>query len=58
MLEQSEASRNFPGRLRLCRRIQHIIDEDAVAGGGVIHQHMGDSPNEFAVLDDGTAAYE
>ena len=38
--------------------IQHIFDEDAVAGGGVIDQDMVDGADELAVLDDGTAAHE
>ena len=38
--------------------IQHIFNENAVAPGGIVHQHMGDGPDEFAVLHNGTAAHE
>ena len=41
--------------LALCGGVQHIFDEDAVAGGGVIYKHMGHGADEFAVLDDGGA---
>ena len=39
----------------LCSSVQHIFDEDAVAHGGVIDQHMGHCPDEFSILDDGGA---
>ena len=42
----------------LPRRIQHILDEDAVAGVGGVDQHMGDGADKPAVLDDGAAAHE
>ena len=35
------------------RRIQHIFDEDTVATGRVIDQHVGDCTYQFAILDDG-----
>lgn len=38
-------------------RFQHIFDEDSVAGGGVIDQHMGNSADKLAVLDDGAARH-
>ena len=41
----------------LSRRVQHIFDEDAVAGGRIADQHMGDRPHQLAVLDDGTARH-
>ena len=37
--------------------IQHILDEDAVAGCGVVHKNMGDGADEFAVLNNRTAAH-
>jgi hypothetical protein len=40
------------GLLRpLCSSIQHIFNEDAVAGGGVIYKNMGDGTNQFSVLN-------
>ena len=41
----------------LGRGIQHIFDEDAVAGCGVVHKNMGDGADELAVLDNGTAGH-
>ena len=43
--------------LKLCRRIQHVFDEDAVAGGGVVDEDVSDGADELAVLDNGTAAH-
>ena len=37
--------------------IQHIFNEDAIAGGGVVHQYVGDGPHQFSVLDNGAAAH-
>ena len=37
---------------------QHVFNEDAVAAGGVVYQHMGHRTYQFAVLNDGTAAHE
>ena len=37
---------------------QHVFNEDAVAAGGVVYQHMGHRADEFAVLDDGRAGHE
>ena len=34
----------------LCRGVEHIFDEDAIAGGWVIDKDMGDGADEFAVL--------
>ena len=36
---------------------QHVFNEDAVAHGRVVHQHMGHSAHQFAVLNDGTAGH-
>ena len=41
----------------LSRCIQHILNKDAVACRGIIHQHMGYGADELTVLDDGTAAH-
>ena len=37
--------------------VQHIFDENAVAGGGVVHKDMSHRADELALLDDGTAAH-
>ena len=41
----------------LSRRVQHVFDKDPVAGIRVIYKDMGDGADEFAILDDGTAAH-
>ena len=41
----------------LCCCVQHVFDEDAIAGGGVVDQDMGHGADELAVLDDGTAGH-
>ena len=41
----------------LCRCVQHIFDEDAIASGGIVDQDMGDGTYQFAVLDNGAAAH-
>ena len=46
------------GMFFLCRCVQHVFDENAIAGGGVVHKNMGDRANELAVLDDGAAGHE
>ena len=46
---------NWP--VLLSRGFQHMLQQDAVALGGVIHQHMGHSPHKAPVLDDGAAAH-
>ena len=33
-------------------RAQHILNEDAVAGGGVAYHNVRDGANQLAVLDD------
>jgi len=32
-------------------RIQHIFDENAISGGGVVDEDVGDCADQFAVLD-------
>ncbi len=32
---------------------QHIFEEDPIAGGGIIDQHMGDGAHQLSVLNDG-----
>ena len=41
----------------LCCGVQHVFNENAVAGGGVIDEDMGNCAHQFAVLDDGTAGH-
>ena len=38
--------------------LQHILDKDSVSSGAVLHQNMGDGPDELSVLNDGAAAQE
>lgn len=47
---------NWP--VLLSRGFQHMLQQDAVALGGVIHQHVGHSPHKAPVLDDGAAAHD
>ena len=37
--------------------IQHVFNEDAISGGGVVDEDVGDSADQFAILNDGTAAH-
>ena len=37
--------------------VQHIFDEDAISGGGVIHKHVGHGAHQFSVLNNGTALH-
>ena len=37
---------------------EHIVDENAVAGGRVIDHDVGDRPNRLAVPDEGATAHE
>ena len=39
-------------------RIQHIFYENTVTTGGGVDEDMSYGTNQFAVLDDGTAAHE
>ena len=41
----------------LCR-VQHIFNENTVARGGVVDEHVGDRSDELAVLNDGAAGHE
>ena len=43
--------------LFLCRRIQHIFDEDAISGGRIVNKDMGDGAHQFPILNDGTAGH-
>ena len=47
----------MPLSLFLCRGIQHIFDEDAVALGGIIYENVGDGADEVAVLDNGATGH-
>ena len=38
-------------------RIQHILNEDAVAGGWVIHKNVSDGADQLAVLNDRRAGH-
>ena len=40
------------------RRVEHILNENAVARGGVADEDVGDGADELSVLDDGAAAHE
>ena len=48
-------------RLLLCRKIphlvEHIFNENAVAGGGVVDKNVGHGADQLAVLENGTAAH-
>ena len=37
---------------------KHILNKDAVATGGVVHQNVGHGADELAVLENGAAAHE
>ena len=37
--------------------VEHILDEDTVARGGVVDEHVGDSTDELTVLNDGRARH-
>ena len=37
--------------LPLCRSIQHVFDEDAISGGGVVDEDVGYGADKFSVLD-------
>ena len=39
-------------------RGQHLFDKDAVAGGGVGDENVGDRADDLAVLQDGATAHE
>lgn len=44
--------------LEALRRLEHILRQDAVPPGGIIHQDVGDSAHQASVLKDGAAAHE
>ena len=48
---------NFLRIFSLTGCFQHVFDEDAVAGGGVIDQDVGDGADEVSVLDNGRAGH-
>ena len=48
----------FYGTPLLPRRVQHILDKNAVARGRVIHQHMGHGAYQLTVLNNRTSAHE
>ena len=39
------------------RSVEHIFDEDPVARGGIVDEHVRHSSDKLAVLDDGGAAH-
>ena len=39
------------------RRLQHVLQKNAIALSGVVHQNMRYSAYKFTVLDNGTAAH-
>ena len=41
---------------RACHIGEHILNENAVARGGVVDHHVGDGADELAVPDQGAAA--
>ena len=41
----------------LPRRVEHVVDKDSVAAGGVIYEDVSDRANQLSVLDDRTAAH-
>lgn len=45
-------------RRRLCRRLQHIFDENPVASCGIVHKDMGYRSYQLAVLYHRTAGHE
>ena len=43
--------------LFLCCRVQHIFNEDAVAGGGVVDKDMSNGAHQLSVLYDRRAGH-
>ena len=37
---------------------QHVFNEDAVAAGGVVYQHMGNCTHKFPVLNNRASTHE
>ena len=44
--------------LRYLRGVQHILNENAVARGGIVDHNVRHRAHKLAVLDDGRAAHE
>ena len=44
--------------IRALRRAQHIFNENSVSAGRIAHQHVRDSADKLAVLNDRGAAHE
>ena len=42
----------------LPRLVEHIFDKNAVARGGIVDEHMGNSSYDLSVLDDRAARHE
>ena len=42
----------------LGRRIQHILNENPITPGRIVHQNMGHCADQLAVLYNGAAAHE
>ena len=41
----------------LCCGVEHVFNEDAVAGSWVVDENVCDCTNQLAILDDGTAGH-
>ena len=41
----------------LCRGVQHVFNENAISGSGIVNKNMSNGTDELAVLDDGTAGH-
>ena len=59
-LEKHSSKKNGRGQYpcHLSRCVQHVFDEDPVAGIRVIYKDMGYGTDELAVLDNRTAGSE
>ena len=55
---QKKTGANRPLSELLSRRIQHILNENAVSFCGIADHDMSDGTDKLAVLDDGAAAHE
>ena len=38
-------------------RVEHVFNEDTISGSWIVDKDMGDGADQFAILDDGTAAH-
>ena len=45
----------MPGRQPYC--LQHILNENPISSGTVLHENIGDGPTRFTVLDDRCTAH-